>query len=351
MNYLKSKKPKLIIDCTHLGRNTTGIERITEELFNETALGTDSIYHVTSKNTWLLIIKQWFYITIKSILNPNAKVLTPGFPPSILLSLLRGNKVIPYIHDMFLLSRQNEINIRAKYYMRPSLSYAVKNLDYFFVNSNKTATELRSYCKPNANIMLYRPVINNVFNLDFDINRYQTVNLSKMKILMLGTVEPRKNYSGALDIFDQLRHSFGNNVELHVVGRLGWGNDSERLKETDGVICHGYLSSQDVKNLVQTCTFYLSTSHDEGLGLPLLELQYSGIAIVASDIPVFREVLLNSGLLIDPNKAHVSAEEIISFFSEQNLSDIAINSYNNVHIWNDKANKDRLKVIDFIHKK
>jgi len=351
MNYLKSKKPKLIIDCTHLGRNTTGIERITEELFNETALGTDSIYHITSGSTWLLIVKQWFYITIKSILNPNAKVLTPGFPPSILLSFLRGNKVVPYIHDMFLLSRQNEINIRAKYYMRPSLSYAAKNLNCFFVNSNKTATELQAYCKPNANIMLYRPVINNVFNLDYDENRYNAVSLHKMKILMLGTVEPRKNYSGALDIFEKCRDVLGKNVELHVVGRLGWGKDSERLKDTAGVFCHGYLSAQEVKSLVQTCTFFLSTSHDEGLGLPLLELQYSGIAIVASDIPVFREVLLDSGLLIDPSNANVCAERIIGFFSEQNLTQIAINSYSNVHIWNEQANNDRLKVIDFIYNK
>ncbi len=349
MIYLKSKNPKLIIDCTHLGRNTTGIERITEELFNGSMLSTDNIYHVTAKNSALLIFNQWFYITIKSIFNSKAIVITPGFPPSILLSFLRGKQTIAYIHDMFLLSRRSEINIKAKYYMRPSLAYAVKHLDCFMVNSHKTAVELKEYCKPNAKILLYRPVIANVFNLDFNECKYINVNLSKIKILMLGTVEPRKNYTGALALFNKLSQLLGNNIELHIVGRLGWGDDSEQLRKTDGVICHGYLSSVDIKNLVNKCTFYLSTSHDEGLGLPLLELQYSGIAIVASDIPVFREVLLDSGLLIDLSDIELSANKIINFFSQPTQNLIARKSFENVHLWNKNANEDRMKVIDFLN--
>ncbi|MCL1143255.1 glycosyltransferase [Shewanella gaetbuli] len=350
MNYLKSNKPKLIVDCTHLGRNTTGIERITEELFDDKSLGTNSIQHITAKNTWLLIFKQWFYITLKSYFNPKTVILTPGFPPSILLSLLRGDKVIPYIHDMFLLSRTDEINIRAKLYMRPSLSFAVKRLDCFLVNSNKTAVELKKYCKVNAKVVLYRPFVKNVFNLEFNKYRYETLKLKELKILMLGTVEPRKNYSGALKIFKSLQDKLGSKIELHIVGRLGWGDDAEELISTPGVICHGYLSSSEVKTLVESSTFYMSTSHDEGLGLPLLELQYSGIAIVASNIPVFNEVLCESGLFINADTPHEAAQSIIDYFSDANIK-AAEKSYNNLKRWNDNALKDRGSVIKLLESK
>jgi glycosyltransferase involved in cell wall biosynthesis len=55
---------------------------------------------------------------------------------------------------------------------------------------------------------------------------------------------------------------------------------------------------------------YICTSHDEGLGLPLLEAQYAGLAVVAPDQTVFREVLGASATFIDPADAALSAAAI-----------------------------------------
>ncbi|MBU2870031.1 glycosyltransferase [Colwellia sp. E2M01] len=341
-----SENTKVLIDCTHLGRNTTGIERITEELFSSKALNSQDIYHLQSSNTLHLIIQQWFGLVFKGLFSPKVKVVTPGFPPSILASLILKKRLIPYIHDLFLLTRQEELNQRAKYYMRPSLAYAVKHLGFFIVNSKKTEKELRNFCKADAEIILYRPVVKNVFNLQADENKYQDITLKKLKIVMLGTVEPRKNYLGALKLFKALQDKLGSQIELHIVGRVGWGDDAQALKSAEGVTCHGYLSAADIKELVESSTFYLSSSHDEGLGLPLLELQYSGIAIVASNILVFQEVLGKSGLLIDVNNIPRSVDAITAFFSdENNLKSQVQRSVTNVEKWNEIAECDRLNVI------
>ena len=346
MDYCKAKEPQVLIDCTHLGRNTTGIERITEELFSSEALKSDSLYHLQSKNTLHLILQQWFGLVFKGLLKQKTQIVTPGFPPSILASLLLKKRLIPYIHDLFLLTRQDELNQRAKYYMRPSLAFAVKHLDTFIVNSKKTAQELRGFCKADANIIMYRPIVKNIFELEADESKYKNLTLDKIKIVMLGTVEPRKNYAGALKLFKALREKFGLQTELHIVGRMGWGDDSKALQASEGVTCHGYLSALDIKELVESASFYLSSSHDEGLGLPLLELQYSGIAIVASNISVFQEVLGESGLLIDVNNIPESVASISSYFSDRAVLQQQVQrSVANVEQWNETAKSDRLNVI------
>ncbi|WP_413284584.1 glycosyltransferase [Vibrio sp. MA40-2] len=372
MDFHNDRHPDLIIDCTHLGRHTTGLERITEELFSAEALSLErqsadkftsedsiaskegsaqpndnsKIQHVRGGNIGLMIIQQWFGMVIGALRHTKAIVITPGFPPSILLSLLTGKRVIPYIHDLFLLTRTEELNFRAKYYMRPSLAFAVRHLDTFFVNSIKTKNELIPFCKKDAEIITYRPKVRNVFAVENNHSRYEEFELNKLKILMIGTVEPRKNYSGAVRLFNALRQKLGDNIELHIVGRIGWGEDADLLQSTQGIVCHGYASSDTVKDLIAQCSFFLSTSHDEGLGLPLLEVQYGGIAVVASDIEVYREVLGSSGLLIDLDKVDHAVEQIITQFSDPTwLATAAEQSCANVMSWNQEAEKDQHVVL------
>lgn len=305
--------PDAIIDCSHLGRKTTGIERITEELFSDEALGNSQIVRLKSRSVSGMLLQQWFGILYAALKYPDSLIITPGFPPSVPATLLLKNRLIPYIHDVFLLTRQHELNRKAKLYMRPSFAFAVKRLKRFFVNSEKTKQDLQQFCRPDAQIIMLRPQVRNVFELQHNEQRYLQVEPARIKFVMLGTVEPRKNYAAAVAILNELRSRLGNGVELHIVGRLGWGPDASLLQNTPGVVCYGYLSADEIRALISSATFYLSTSHDEGLGLPLLELQYSGIAVVASRIPVFSEVLGQSGLLIDTGDANKAADQILAF--------------------------------------
>jgi glycosyltransferase involved in cell wall biosynthesis len=346
MEYSKDKHPNLIIDCSHLGRHTTGLERITEELFSQQALQSCKIEHVPGGNVKKMIFQQWIGLVVKGLTHAKAFVITPGFPPSILLSILCRKRVIPYIHDMFLITRNSELNVRAKYYMRPSLKFAVGHLNRFFVNSIKTKVELQQFCRKDADIIMYRPKVRNVFDVAVNQERYQNIDINKIKILMIGTVEPRKNYPAAIELFRSLKKKLGDNIELHVVGRLGWGKDAEALQQEQGVICHGYAEESTVKSLISECTFFLSTSHDEGLGLPLLEVQYSGIAVIASDIEIYREVLGHSGILIDTATPDLAAEQIIQQTAEQGWLEHAVaRSFDNVNKWNEQAEKDHANVL------
>ena len=110
-------------------------------------------------------MRQNIALPAKLALDQKALMLCPGFPP-VLCPVLFWLRVIPYIHDLFLLNRDEDLNPRARFYMAPPFRLAVKKLPRFLVNSQYTADELRKTCRKDAKIWLYRPMVGNVFGLD-----------------------------------------------------------------------------------------------------------------------------------------------------------------------------------------
>ncbi|WAJ28701.1 glycosyltransferase [Antarcticirhabdus aurantiaca] len=113
--------------------------------------------------------------------------------------------------------------------------------------------------------------------------------------LMVGTVEVRKRHGFALDVMEAL-WAEGSPARLVLLGKPGWHVDAltRRIREhaefgrrllwieqpSDADIAHGY----DRANLL------LFPSTYEGYGLPVAEALRAGLPVVASDIPVLREV-------------------------------------------------------------
>jgi glycosyltransferase involved in cell wall biosynthesis len=104
-----------------------------------------------------------------------------------------------------------------------------------------------------------------------------------------------------------------------------------------------------VRALVESADALIAVSHDEGLGLPLLEAQYAGLPVIAADIPVFREVLAGSGALINPADAAASADRIAALAAEAGWrAREARASLANIERWLALARADRDAVIALI---
>lgn len=113
--------------------------------------------------------------------------------------------------------------------------------------------------------------------------------------LMVGTIAPHKNHLQALDAME-LRWSAGGESHLLIVGKVGWQADAllgriaghpelgRRLfvfhDLDDAELAYAYARSHAL----------IAASHVEGFGLPLVEALGRGLPVVASDIPVFREI-------------------------------------------------------------
>ncbi|PSH63751.1 hypothetical protein CU102_23105 [Phyllobacterium brassicacearum] len=113
--------------------------------------------------------------------------------------------------------------------------------------------------------------------------------------LMVGTMEPRKGHTVAIDAFEKLWRD-GGDEELVIVGKPGWNTKELSNRITNhaeyGRRLHWHRNVNDEKlaELYSNADALLATSFAEGFGLPIVEARHFGKPIVTSDIPVFREV-------------------------------------------------------------
>ena len=340
MSNQSSPPARVFLDLTHVGRHVTGIERVAIEQFEKVAFDGAKLQPIKARGIASMIFKQQIVLPLLALIHPHARFVFPGFPPSPFFALL-ADRVTLYVHDTFLLTRRGDLSAKARLYMAPQFRLAVRWLRNFLVNSEKTAAELKQHVRREADIRLYRPTVANHFKLDAADRSLKPAKPSPLKLVSLGTVEPRKNYQAAAAILDAVRARLDSAAELHIIGRAGWGDANARIASHPGVIVHGYLAPDGVKRVLEAGDVYLCTSHDEGLGLPLLEAQFAGLPIIAPDKPVFREALAGSGTFIDPERPNAAAGAMIDLIARANWrGHHAVAATSNVHRWNAMAEHD-----------
>lgn len=331
---------RVYLDLTHVGRHVTGLERIAIEQFAKVDFEGAQIVPVRGGGALSMVLRQQFQLPLLALLHPSAHFIFPGFPPSPFFALLK-NRTTMYVHDTFLLNRKKDLSAKARLYMAPQFAFALKQLKRFMVNSEKTLKEVQSICGDAARITLYRPGVENVFGLCATGRSERAGEPRPLRLAALGTIEPRKNYRAAVAIMDHLKALGFKDAELHIIGRAGWGEDASAIAQHPSVIVHGYLEAADVKAKLEAADVYLCTSHDEGLGLPLLEAQYAGLPMVAPDAPVFREVLGPSGTFIDPANPGEAAARIVSLIRSPDWrATESAKALANVQRWNAGAAAD-----------
>lgn len=115
-------------------------------------------------------------------------------------------------------------------------------------------------------------------------------------ILMVGTLEPRKAHLQILKAFDQLWQEKLVIPALVIVGKEGWLVE-DLINE---ILCHPYYNTKifwwneindgQLKQLYRKAKGVIIASYNEGYGLPLIEALTFNRAVLAREIPIFREI-------------------------------------------------------------
>lgn len=120
-------------------------------------------------------------------------------------------------------------------------------------------------------------------------------------LLVVGTLEPRKNLRRLVEAYVAAVHADPSTPQLVLVGAKGWGDALDLTAVPEGqVVAPGHLPWQTLRELVAGARGLLFPSLDEGFGLPPLEALACGTPVLASDIPVTREVLGDQADFVDP---------------------------------------------------
>ena len=138
-------------------------------------------------------------------------------------------------------------------------------------------------------------------------NSVKAVCSSMQTFLMVGTIEPRKGHTIALDAIEAL-WAKGNNIALIIVGKAGWNNEVliERLRNHKELNKRLFwlegISDEYLDIVYKQVSCLIASSEGEGFGLPLIEAAQHQIPIIARDMPIFREVAGKYAYYFDDNK-------------------------------------------------
>jgi alpha-1,2-rhamnosyltransferase len=114
-------------------------------------------------------------------------------------------------------------------------------------------------------------------------------------LLIVGTIEPKKNHVALVSACQSL-WSRGLNFKLGIIGRPGWGSEAteatilQAMAEGANLAWYQDASDDDLEFAYSNSWACVLPSLGEGFGLPLVEALSHGLPVLASDIPVFREV-------------------------------------------------------------
>ena len=129
------------------------------------------------------------------------------------------------------------------------------------------------------------------------------LNISSPYILYVGNFYPHKNVNNLIKAMQFISPE----VKLVLVGPDGFflnriKSFAAEVNLADRLIYYPDATTTDMVYLYKHAAALVHPSLEEGFGLPLIEAAYFHTQVVASDIPVFHELLGNSYTTFDPTK-------------------------------------------------
>ncbi len=191
----------------------------------------------------------------------------------------------------------------------------------------------------------------------YDMQNQISTNLRKAVekpfLMMLGTIEPRKNHAFVLDAYDKGLKDLP--VNLVFAGREGW-NVSETM---DRIRTHPDLNEriffiekptdEEVDYLYKKTWGIIFASAGEGFGLPVLEALNHGKFVFASDIEVLREIGGECCFYFNPGDELSLIEQVANVIADPALEREKEKAILNYHVmtWEEAGTilKDKLKTI------
>jgi glycosyltransferase involved in cell wall biosynthesis len=242
-----------------------------------------------------------------------------GLPAWIRANALRAvyliHDLIPITHPQFCRSGEAEKH-------RRRVKNALKSASGLICNSEATVEELKAFAK--AEHLKMPPTVASWISGQVADRTPVGASTSQPYFVVLGTIEGRKNHELLLEVWSRLLAGRSQDAvpDLLIVGQRGWEADRvfEMLDDPDRLGGHvrelGACDDQELTQLLSGATALLMPSFAEGFGLPIIEGLQLGTPVLASDLPVFREIAGEIPQYLDPTDAGAWTQAIVQFTTD-----------------------------------
>ncbi|MBT6254431.1 glycosyltransferase family 4 protein [Candidatus Uhrbacteria bacterium] len=212
-----------------------------------------------------------------------------------------GVKTIQTVHDLMSYDHPEwfpQGGLSRTWSQRIRVPRAIKSADVVHAISSFTSRQVSKIFNIESNVvMAYQGV-----GVPDDIDQDRTPGNLKgtSYLVMVGTIEPRKNIEAAIEAFKIVTEKYPDD-KLVIMGKKGWG--TERAMETienagDSVQYLGYVDDPTKFAILKGARGLVMTSFAEGFGRPLVEAMRLGVPVVASATSGMKEVAEDAGIMV-----------------------------------------------------
>jgi glycosyltransferase involved in cell wall biosynthesis len=137
-------------------------------------------------------------------------------------------------------------------------------------------------------------------------------------------LQKRKNLSGLIGAFEQLRAKYGIAHQLVIAGGKGHGWQEVYTAAAcsscaEQIIFLGYVPEADIRGLYAGAGAFVYPSLCEGFGLPVGEAMSYGVPVVAASGSSLSEVGGDAAVYFDPFEIADIAKKLFNVLSDQSL--------------------------------
>jgi glycosyltransferase involved in cell wall biosynthesis len=220
---------------------------------------------------------------------------------------------IPTIHDIGYLNFKDQFTKKDLYQLINWTKKSIRQAKAIVAVSQFTKNEIiKTYGIDKKKIFI---AYNGVGQARSIPDRIESKILEKFKIekpyfLYLGTLKPNKNIPFIIKSFYEYQRSNAlthQSSRLVIAGKKGWLFEDifklvTELKLEQQIIFTDFINETEKWALYKNAQALVIPSLYEGFGIPAIEAQKAKLPVIASNIDVYKEILNNSAILINPYK-------------------------------------------------
>ncbi|MCH8567699.1 MAG: glycosyltransferase family 4 protein [Balneolales bacterium] len=198
------------------------------------------------------------------------------------------------IHDVSFLTHPQFYSRKMVAWYSRRIRHSVENARVILTVSEASKNDIIHYLGADSGrIIVHNPDTPMQFENPIPVTR-------QPYLLYVGNIEPKKNILSLLKAFRDFNF-LNPNISLVLAGKLHgsetWKKSiSEEIQRTPNCEYKGFVSQQELGDLLMFCSGLVLVSHKEGFGLPVMDALNAGKKVLISEDPALKEIAGNCAI-------------------------------------------------------